>query len=239
MSNQYCSIDEAFADPLVNRRKKNSNNSMVEGFECLSGKNQLNISDEYSQKGDLSRSRPQETIVNSQLNSQTNQASQRPDEKHFYPDMSLENEYALITDVHHKETNGYRPPNPFTHQSTLPKFMRSPDFPNNNTLLNNNNTLTNDGMYESFDKDNVMFLEDEPPKQHVEPNPQPEDPYQILFRQYQQLEDKLNQILEAVQQQKHQQSNDKENVYDIILFAIFGLFFIYILDSVYRVGRKK
>ena len=52
------------------------------------------------------------------------------------------------------------------------------------------------------------------------------------------LESKLDQILNRLNKLETE-GDGKENIHDIILFGIFGIFFIYILDSVYKIGKKN
>ena len=50
----------------------------------------------------------------------------------------------------------------------------------------------------------------------------------------QELNNKIDLILQKL---GHFEEPTQENIHDIILFVIFGLFVIFILDSVYRVGK--
>ena len=45
---------------------------------------------------------------------------------------------------------------------------------------------------------------------------------------------KLDMILQKL---NHMEEPVQENIHDIILFVIFGIFVIFILDSIYRVGK--
>lgn len=279
----YCPIEDAFKDPFINSRnnrkkhKQNSNqqnnNQLIENFDCLDGSNQLQISDDYNLKGSLSRHNQGNMMnLNVQLDG-TNQVN-RSDEKTYYPDMSLESEYALLTDVKHHEGKAYRPPNPFTKPSN-----RQP-----------NNLVANDSMYESFNQvDNVMALEHDTIRNQLS-SPQniaknemiysgnfpinndmidnsnlsynlsynnssnnssnnnptnrtnskqtnDNDKFDLLLQSYKELQDKIEEILQKVNKMESEPHNN-ENIHDIILFAIFGIFFIYILDSIYRIGKK-
>lgn len=301
----YCPIDEAFQDPFVkklnNKRKnkkrkthnninnsnsyQNNNNNNIEGFECLSGSNQLDMSNDYRYKHMLSRNRPENLSVDVHLGDKT-QVNRRNDENSYYPDMSLESEYALMTDVKQKQSQGYRPPNPFTHPSMAQSNNNIVD-EGDNQMLNNqdNDSNINGGMYESFnelDKNDMMQIEYDTLKQSMNPNEvimhrnqepsstgynlnnyhpdtnwqnvMPDKPKQknntteiiesnqnsqleTLLKSYKALETKLDMVLSKID--KLEEGGDgKENIHDIILFAIFGVFFIYILDSVYRIGKK-
>jgi hypothetical protein len=242
----YCSIDEAFADPFIktkkNKKRKNKhNNEVIENFECLDGSNQLNISDEYQYKGDLSKQQ-ESRVINANLNNTTELMHQ--DEKTFYPNMSLESEYALLTDVHTNKNQGYRPANPFTKSSNPESDM-----------------MINDGMFESFNQsDNIMALEHDTLRnnllspqevvknemiyQNNQETPKSKkqviniDKMEHLLNSYKKLEMKLDSIINKLDKIDDESSESKENIHDIILFAIFGIFFIYILDSVYRIGKK-
>jgi hypothetical protein len=242
----YCPIDEAFADPFIKtkKNKKRKNNQIIENFEnfeCLNGSNQLNISDEYQYKGNLSK-KQEHQLINANLNNTTE--IRRQDEQSYYPDMSLESEYALLTDVHNNKNQGYRPANPFTKSSNPEQHM-----------------MINDGMFESFNQsDNVMALEHDTLRNNLlspqevvknEVNNQYNhrthkhekqitnvDKIEQLLNSYKELEMKLDSVINKLDKINNESSEPKENVHDIILFAIFGIFFIYILDSVYRIGKK-
>lgn len=263
----YCSIEDAFKDPfLKNRRRKHKKEraapNTIEGFECLDGSDQLELSTEHQLKGSLSKhNQGNKMNVNVQLD--TNNQINRPDEQTYYPDMSLESEYALITDVKNNQGQAYRPANPFTKPST-----RQPD-----------DLVINNGMYESFNQtDNLMSLEHDTirdqlsspqnmaknemiysgnmpinndiysnasshntiVKQNKRESSQPmsDEKFQILLQNYMELQSKIDEILKKVNKMESEPDN-KENVHDIILFAIFGVFFIYVLDSIYRIGKKS
>lgn len=278
----YCPIDEAFKDPFVENRKKrrrnknknnNSNsNNVIEGFECLDGSNQLEISQDHSLKGSLSKHNQGDLMsVNVRLD-KSNQMN-RPDEQTYLPDMSLESEYALLSDVKHHKGNGYRPANPFTKPST-----RQPE-----------DLIINNSMYESFNQvDNVMALEQDtirnqlitpqdaaknemiysgnhPINGDIMGNNHPmmntgnqnqilssdknmnqqsnnkmsdSDKFEMLMKSYMEMQMKLDEVLQKLNKMESEPEST-ENVHDIILFAIFGVFFIYILDSVYRIGKKR
>jgi hypothetical protein len=276
----YCPIDEAFKDPFVeNRRKRrknknnnsnnnNNNNNVIEGFDCLNGSNQLEISQEHNLKGSLSKHNQGDLMsVNVRLDN-SNQMN-RPDEQTYLPDMSLESEYALLSDVKYHKGDGYRPPSPFTKPST-----RRPD-----------DLIVNNSMYESFNQvDNVMAIEhDTIRNQLITPenaaknemiysgnhpinndimgnnhpminnqqsignqsgnqignqNTSDSDKFEMLLQSYMEMQLKLDEVLQKLNKMESEPDNT-ENVHDIILFAIFGVFFIYILDSVYRIGKKR
>ena len=59
---------------------------------------------------------------------------------------------------------------------------------------------------------------------------------------YQTLESKIDMILEKVMRLERQINIEKEsgsdNIHDIILFVMFGIFIIFIMDSIYRVGKS-
>lgn len=254
----YCSIEDAFQDPFQNRRKQRNNTPVIESFGCLNGANQLNTSDEYKYKHMLSRQHPEKVDLQVKLD-KTTQQMRRPDEQSYYPDVSLESEYALITDVNHKNEGGYRPPHPFTLQSQIPPQP-------NQSQPQQNDIMVNDNMYESFNQsDNLMTLDtnnqisnhnnnyDNTPqdiliggitpknnsivKQSVNVQDDKLEVIQKLVESHKQLEMKLDEVLNKLN--KIEQSDGKENIHDIILFGIFGLFFIYILDSVYKIGKKS
>jgi len=247
----FCPIDEAFIDPFIkvkkNKKRKNHKqdyDDVIENFECLDGSSQLGYSNEYEYqyKGNLSKKQDQQ-VVNAHLNN-TNEM-RRPDEQTYYPDMSLESEYALLSDVHNNKNQGYRPANPFTKPSTSSDMM------------------INDGMYKSFNQtDNVMALEHDSLRNEVVKNEmiyhensyKPKENYrdtngnnngelntdkmEQLLRSYRELEMKLDSVINKLDKIDNESSESKDNIHDIILFAIFGIFFIYILDSVYRIGKK-
>jgi hypothetical protein len=266
----YCPIEEAFKDPFATKsnnlrqtRKRNRNNNankslnyhrnntnIVENFDCLNGSDQLDMND-YQDKHMLSRTRPENLSVDVNLNRNT-EVLKREDEKSFYPDMSLESEYAIITDVNQRKEQGYRPPHPFTQQS-VQQPSAIPGMGETNDIIINN------GMYESFnslDNGHMMSLEHDTLRQTINPsetivrrnneistqsnqldiNIDKNDLKQLL-KSYKHLESKLNIVIQKLNKMDIE-SDGKENVHDIILFAIFGVFFIYILDSVYRIGKK-
>ena len=66
----------------------------MEGFQCLDGSNQLDMDNDYKYKHMLSRNRPENMSVDINLNNKT-EVTRRQDESSYYPDMSLESEYAL------------------------------------------------------------------------------------------------------------------------------------------------
>lgn len=254
----YCSLDEAFQDPFVKRVKKTkrhkktnkynnstntNNNNIVEGFGCLNGSNQMDISNEYRMKGDLSRRRQNPLTVDIQLD-KNQETRVRSDESSFLPDMSLESEYALITDIDQKKNQGYRPPHPMTYRPEV-----QPIDENDNYEPFNQNDMTlmeHDAIQEVIQHPPTLNynVNNNPNNGHNNPN-QPEVPESESENDwqtsYQNLEAKLDLVLDKLSQMEEQKNNEKprENFNDIILFAIFGIFFIYILDSVYRVGRKS
>lgn len=270
----FCPIEDAFQDPFLDRIKQNrkskrnnnhnnnhynnhnhnnnhnsnynnNNNDVIENFECLNGQDKLKISNEYKYKHMLSRSHPEEVNLNVNLNNSTQQLK-RPDEQSYYPDMSLENEYALMTDVKHNKGKAYRPPHPFTQQAN-PSDVRE----------------INGNMYESFNEtDNLMAIDSDSirnqlltPQELVSANnnnkmiygkqqdsehsdhAQQDSNLSDLLENQKALESKLDQVLNRLNKLEVE-SDGKENIHDIILFGIFGIFFIYILDSVYKIGKK-
>ena len=61
-------------------------------------------------------------------------------------------------------------------------------------------------------------------------------------QQYQDLESKIDMILEKVMKLERivnkEPENSGNNIHDIVLFVIFGIFVIFIMDSIYRVGKS-
>jgi len=61
-------------------------------------------------------------------------------------------------------------------------------------------------------------------------------------QQYQDLESKIDMILEKVMKLERivnkEPENGGNNIHDIVLFVIFGIFVIFIMDSIYRVGKS-
>ena len=233
----------------INYNDINEINNVIENFECLDGHEQLEISDEYQYKNMLSRQHPQDVDFNVQLNNSTKQLK-RPDEQLYYPDMSLENEYALLTDVKQHKGQAYRPPNPFTQEAN-PSDIRQ----------------THPEMYESFNEsDQMMAIDSDMIRSHLlsprelvsagndhpmmyqnhnkHHKPQretdfiPNSKLNELLENQKDLESKLDQILNRLNKLETE-GDGKENIHDIILFGIFGIFFIYILDSVYKIGKKN
>ncbi len=60
--------------------------------------------------------------------------------------------------------------------------------------------------------------------------------------QYHDLESKIDMILEKVMKLERivnkEPENGRNNIHDIVLFVIFGIFVIFIMDSIYRVGKS-
>lgn len=262
----YCSIEDAFKDPfLKNRRKKKRNTpsqNIVEGFECLDGSDQLELSTEHQLKGSLSKHNQGNKLnVNVRLD-KSNQMN-RPDEQTYYPDMSLESEYALITDVKNSQGQAYRPAHPFTKPSnkqpddlvinsgmyesfnetdnlmsvehdTIRDKLSTPQNVARNEMIYSGNMPINNDIYSNVSSDNTIV------KQNKTQSSQPmsEDKFQLLLQNYMELQSKIDEILKKVNKMESEPDN-KENIHDIILFAIFGVFFIYVLDSIYRIGKKS
>ena len=91
------------------------------------------------------------------------------------------------------------------------------------TQFNNNNN-----KYQQIDNDSEDENESKQHKQQNNKKMSIDDPRMVEFN------NKLDLIIQKL---GHFDEPAQENIHDIILFVIFGVFVIFILDSVYRVGK--
>lgn len=257
----FCPIEDAFQDPFLERIKRNRKrnnrgnnnnvnkninniNNVIENFECLNGQGQLDISDEYKYKNMLSRRHPEEVNVDVNLN-QSTQELKRPDEQNYYPDMSLENEYALITDVRQNQGQAYRPPHPFQKESnpfdarqSHPQMLESFNESDNLMAIDSESVrsqlMSPHELVSANNNNQMVYKGDSNTSESSTPNSNLTE----LLENQKELEFKLDKVLNRLERLESE-GDGKENIHDIILFGIFGIFFMYMLDSVYKIGKKN
>ena len=90
-------------------------------------------------------------------------------------------------------------------------------------------------MINQYNHNKIM---DNVPRDNTSVNNLPQTNLEKLLESHKDLEAKLDLVLNKLEKIESG-GESKENFHDIILFAVFGVFFIYILDSVNRIGKKS
>lgn len=170
-------------------------------------------------------------------------------------DDNLESYYNNFNDdsIETFEDYNYNVPN-ITEESPLNEYSSVNNIDNNNLLENSNNLLGNDNLlsnsnnnnlngldqnsynYQSLDENDTEFenvskvnIQDESVSdEDVDYSDSDND-------RLREIEDKLNMILQRLEERSEQ---NETNLNDIILFLIFGVVFIMILDMMFRFAIK-